>query len=53
MRRDVRSARFVYRAFDADRPDDADPFAGALASNRRAAGAAAAGDEVAATLERR
>lgn len=36
MRRDVRSARYVYRAYDAERPDDAEPFADALASNRRA-----------------
>jgi hypothetical protein len=36
MRRDVRSARYTYRAFDAERPTSAEPFADALASNRRA-----------------
>jgi hypothetical protein len=36
MRRDLRSGRYVYRAYDATRSKDADPFADALASNRRA-----------------
>ncbi|WP_152042013.1 hypothetical protein [Salinigranum salinum] len=36
MRRDVRSGRYVYRAYDDERPADAEPFAEALAANRRA-----------------
>jgi hypothetical protein len=36
MRRNVRSGRYVYRAYDDERPADAEPFAEALAANRRA-----------------